>query len=339
MRKNFTLFVAAMCCASMMQAEIFTGPIGENLTYTFNTEIGTLNIDGTGPMYDYHNTSENPFLQTYSGSSLYYLIKNIQIWSGATTLGKYALGDIEAATAISIPSTVTEIKECALYNCSNLQSIKLPMGLEKIGNYAFYGCAKISSIWIYSSVSEIGSGVFSGCTSLESIDVSEYNEHFVSYDGVLYTRANELKRFPIGKNLTTYKVVDGTTTIFGNSFADCVSLQSVILPQSITKIFRTAFAGCSITSLTCYATTPPTVYPTSLDGIVPSATIYVPKGSKAAYDTTDQWKEFNIVEFDPEQGIEDVQGDKVQSTKVLRDGILLIEHNGKTYTATGAEVR
>ena len=41
----------------------------------------------------------------------------------------------------------------------------------------------------------------------------------------------------------------------------------------------------------------------------------------------------------PGQGIEDVQGNKLQSTKVLRDGQLLIEHNGKTYDARGVEIK
>ena len=40
-----------------------------------------------------------------------------------------------------------------------------------------------------------------------------------------------------------------------------------------------------------------------------------------------------------EQGIEDVQPDKLQGTKLLRDGQLLIERNGKLYNAQGAEVR
>ena len=38
---------------------------------------------------------------------------------------------------------------------------------------------------------------------------------------------------------------------------------------------------------------------------------------------------------DPTGGINDIQGDKVQSTKVIRDGILYIERNGKTYNAQG----
>ena len=39
------------------------------------------------------------------------------------------------------------------------------------------------------------------------------------------------------------------------------------------------------------------------------------------------------------QGIDNVQGNKAQCTKVIRDGMLLIEKNGKTYNALGAEVK
>lgn len=45
-----------------------------------------------------------------------------------------------------------------------------------------------------------------------------------------------------------------------------------------------------------------------------------------------------IFEADTE-GVEDVQRDDVQGTKVIREGQLLIERNSKTYNATGAEVK
>ena len=37
-------------------------------------------------------------------------------------------------------------------------------------------------------------------------------------------------------------------------------------------------------------------------------------------------------------GIEDVQNDQVQSTKVLRDGQLYIIHNGQTYDVQGRRI-
>ena len=39
------------------------------------------------------------------------------------------------------------------------------------------------------------------------------------------------------------------------------------------------------------------------------------------------------------EGIKNVQGNKVQGTKVFRNGMLLIERNGKTFNAIGAEVK
>ena len=41
----------------------------------------------------------------------------------------------------------------------------------------------------------------------------------------------------------------------------------------------------------------------------------------------------------PGQGVEEVQGDNVQSTKILRDGQLLILVGDKTYDARGIEIK
>ena len=40
-----------------------------------------------------------------------------------------------------------------------------------------------------------------------------------------------------------------------------------------------------------------------------------------------------------DEAIEEVLSDKVQGTKVIKDGQLYIERNGKTYNALGAEVQ
>ena len=39
------------------------------------------------------------------------------------------------------------------------------------------------------------------------------------------------------------------------------------------------------------------------------------------------------------QGIDDVQSDQVQSTKVLMDGMIYILHDGKIFTPTGVQVK
>lgn len=69
------------------------------------------------------------------------------------------------------------------------------------------------------------------------------------------------------------------------------------------------------------------------------AMLYVPAESVELYKAADQWKEFDIEAINEEQGVEKVLGDQVPSTKVLRNGMLLIERNGKTYTMQGQQIQ
>ncbi len=51
-----------------------------------------------------------------------------------------------------------------------------------------------------------------------------------------------------------------------------------------------------------------------------------------------EWAKISFTAPWPE-ALDDVQPDKLQGTKLLRDGQLFIEHNGKTYNAQGTEIR
>ena len=74
-----------------------------------------------------------------------------------------------ALTAISIPSSVTNIGEHAFSGCTGLTSITIPNGVTSIGNYAFYGCTGLTSITIPNSVTRIGDFAFYDCTGLKDI--------------------------------------------------------------------------------------------------------------------------------------------------------------------------
>ncbi|MDD3231822.1 MAG: leucine-rich repeat domain-containing protein [Clostridia bacterium] len=49
-------------------------------------------------------------------------------------------------TELSIPNTVTSIKNYTFYNCSSLTSITIPEGVKDIGSSAFNGCTKLEMI-------------------------------------------------------------------------------------------------------------------------------------------------------------------------------------------------
>ena len=84
-------------------------------------------------------------------------------------------------------------------------------------------------------------------------------------------------------------------TIGDHAFYNCSGLTSIIIPSSVTSIGDYAFTGCSaLTSVT--ALNPNPVAITEYVFTNPEkATLYVPKGSKSAYQAADYWKEFGEI--------------------------------------------
>ena len=138
-----------------------------------------------------------------------------------------------------------------------------------------------------------------------------------------------------------------SSTIFPTSYCwiyKCIGLTSITIPSCVISIGNYAFYGCeSLTSIYVKASTPAKIeenYGICSLGCE-NATLYVPKGSLAAYKSADGWKKFeNIVEFDP-TSIEDVTKDDALAFEVTAGGIQFTDAEGKAvavYTTSGALV-
>jgi hypothetical protein len=169
--------------------------------------------------------------------------------------------------------------------------------VTSIGDDAFNGCSDLSSIDIPNSVTNIGGTAFQDCSGLTSIVVEAGNTVYDSRNNcnaIIKTETNELI---VGCKNTV--IPNTVTSIGGSAFSGCSGLTSIDIPNSVTSIGNLAFNGCSgLTSVTVGATTPIAIGSDCFTNRA-NATLYVPKGSKAAYEAANYWKEFmEIIELE-----------------------------------------
>ena len=126
------------------------------------------------------------------------------------------------------------------------------------------------------------------------------------------------------------------------------NITSLDLPSGISSVNDNSFSESeTLNSLIIRAELPPVVYDKDFKEVSDTdifnkkriVNVYVPDGSVQTYKDDSNWGKRPIFPISQYQAIDNVQSGKVQSTKVIKDGILYIERNGKTYNAQGAEVR
>ncbi len=152
-------------------------------------------------------------------------------------------------TDIVIPDGVTRIGESTFETFSGITSLTVSDSTTSIGSEAFLGCSNLKTVYISESVTEIGINAFGLCDNLNSIEVSVNNANYASLDGVLFNKdMTILNEYPANKADNTYSIPQGVICIADSEFgAFCrtKNLESVLLPNSVTKIGRYAFFACS----------------------------------------------------------------------------------------------
>ncbi len=102
----------------------------------------------------------------------------------------------------------------------------------------------------------------------------------------------------VSKPLNTETTIDfpsGWGFIYDYAFHGCDKLQTLTIPEDVTKIGQYAFLKCTgLKNITNEATTPQTINSTTFYGVTRSAiTLTVPTGARTAYEAAG-WTDFNI---------------------------------------------
>ncbi len=189
--------------------------------------------------------------------------------------------------SVVLTEKINRIGNQAFAGCTSLESIIIPRSVSSIADYAFENCTSLTSITIPDSITDIGREAFSGCAGVRNIyfNAVKMNSVFQKYvfsgvgtqtDGVNVTVGKNVTEIPDGL-FYSFDVVYGPVNIkrvvfeegsvcreIGDrAFGDCLSLESIIIPNGLTSIGGYAFENCTnlksiiipdgLTSINAYA--------------------------------------------------------------------------------------
>ncbi|MCD8372697.1 MAG: leucine-rich repeat protein [Clostridia bacterium] len=182
-------------------------------------------------------------------------IKSVLFADGCVckSIGSYAFCYCNALKSITIPQSITAIDEYAFLYCYKLIEVcnlsTLDITAESIDNGFVARYAKN----VYSSASGQSNLIYEGDYVFYNDEGTYYLIDYVGTDTDIILPDN-IKgcnysiyeyAFAFCGNLTSVTISDGVTSIGANSFEFCISIKSVIMPDSVLSIDDFVFYHCS----------------------------------------------------------------------------------------------
>lgn len=204
------------------------------------TSINDRSFDGCTSLTAVHISDLEAWCKTsisyYSSNPLYF--------------AKHLFLNDQEIKELTIPNSITKIKDYAFSGCSGLTSVTIPNSVNTIGRYAFYNCNGLTSVTIPNSITSIEYDAFRGCDGLTAVNISDLESWCkISFKDNSLCYAHHL--YMNGSEITNLVIPNSVTSIGSYTFVGCSSLTSVSIPESVTSIGNGAFSGCSgLTSIT-----------------------------------------------------------------------------------------
>ena len=162
---------------------------------------------------------------------------------------------------MKLPDSLKTIPAYSFYYDIVLKNLELPKNLETIATTSFVECYLLDHLDIPASVTTIEPAAFIGCSGIKAYQIDEKNTAYHTDDaGAIYTADNKtLLFYPAGSEAKEYTVPDGVEEISLYACAGAVSLETLNLPASVTKLGAGMLSDC--TSLKAFS------FPAGIDAI------------------------------------------------------------------------
>lgn len=155
MKKKFLLSIMAFLpmalMANLVEISGYCGKDGDNIRWTYNSESGSLILEGTGEMASCN--SGKPWDKYVDD------VSSITVGEGITSVSDFAFQSVKA-TKVTLPSTLKRIDNNAFMYCINLEKIVIPNSVESLGNSSFEQCLNLKDITLSISLTEIPNDAF-----------------------------------------------------------------------------------------------------------------------------------------------------------------------------------
>jgi len=262
-----------------------------NVSYIEATdEVRYQETDPTITVAIYTTTSANQNVKILNNQERF---DSIVIDGEAQTIGTDILNHTFATTGnhkVELVCKYVTLPDNCFDGCTELTDITLSTLITGMNGNVFHGCTGLTSVKIGYSVTYIYGAVYYDSPNITSITVDRGNTVYNDGNGsncIIKTSTNELIQ---GCKNT---VIPNTVTKIDNIAFRIMGLTGALnIPASVTSIGDSAFMNnMGITSITCNATTPPTLGSNVFYNIPATCPIYVPAASVDAYKAASGWSD------------------------------------------------